>query len=349
MKKKYFTIIFVLTIICVLIAGAGYGTWNSLDPEKTCANCHEVRPTFERWKTSAHAKVSCFDCHGTALSNGFHSLKEKLGMVFTHVSGTKENSDVKLTEDQLIDVMDRCIKCHSNEGAKWKGGAHSSKYSNIFEDRKHNIMEKPYWDCMRCHGMFYGGNIHTLMNLESDKPEDWKIRDSKQAAKPSIPCMACHQIHRMGETYGEFKSAYESKMPFKPQPKTAFYVRTQRTHTNTEDLFKLEMFLNGEKVKASKDPNNLLCIQCHSPNWRHEAGTQDDKTPTGVHEGISCIACHDPHSNSAKNSCVKCHTDSVKDGKCKVDVLNAETTFKSATSKNDIHKITCLSCHEAKK
>ncbi len=44
---------------------------------------------------------------------------------------------------------------------------------------------------------------------------------------------------------------------------------------------------------------SALCTQCHAPNAAHEAGSQDDRTPAGVHEGLSCIACHANHSNDA--------------------------------------------------
>ena len=65
-----------------------------------------------------------------------------------------------------------------------------------------------------------------------------------------------------------------------------------------------------------------LCVQCHSPNALHEAGSSDDRTPTGVHEGLSCTACHDVHSNDARKSCGKCHP---AISNCKLDVTMMNT------------------------
>jgi hypothetical protein len=43
-------------------------------------------------------------------------------------------------------------------------------------------------------------------------------------------------------------------------------------------------------------------MQCHSPNSKREVGTEDDKTPVGMYEGMSCLDCHNPHSNGLKNN-----------------------------------------------
>lgn len=349
--KKLLIFVF-LGVLFLVIAFGGYATWNAMDPADSCGSCHEVRPTFERWKVSAHSEISCLECHGTALSNGVHSLREKLGMVFTHMEGSKTNDDVRLTEAQSLDVMARCAKCHQSEFAKWQSGAHSTSYANIFEDAAHNKMEKPYWDCMRCHGMLYKGDVNSLMDLSSEDWSKWKIKDRAQAALPSIPCMACHQVHSPNPTSGKFKSAHEDARKISRKPKTSFYVRTQGAHIPTDMLTPIEIYLNNEDVEkrkcvqTSKDPNAQLCMQCHSPNWRGVAHSEDDFTPTGVHEGISCVSCHDPHSNSAQNSCVKCHASKSKN--CKIDVMKADTSYKSKDSKADIHKMTCSTCHAEK-
>jgi hypothetical protein len=48
-------------------------------------------------------------------------------------------------------------------------------------------------------------------------------------------------------------------------------------------------------------------MQCHAPDFKHHAGSEDDRTVKGVHAGISCIACHRPHSGETRSSCVQCH------------------------------------------
>ena len=43
----------------------------------------------------------------------------------------------------------------------------------------------------------------------------------------------------------------------------------------------------------SPDPRQALCYQCHAPLANTQVHSGDDRTPVGVHEGFSCLACHD--------------------------------------------------------
>jgi hypothetical protein len=297
-KKK--GIIALSALIFVLIIAGSYVTWNRVDPEYTCARCHEVSPTHERWKTSAHAGVSCIDCHGTAVSGGFHSLSEKMNMVLIHFTEEKTNDEIRLSEAQRLQINDRCIACHQSEYAGWLAGGHAVNYGEIFMDSVHNAMEKPYWDCFRCHGMFYDGNIHDLMDLDGEWTE-WKIRDKKQETLPAVPCLACHQMHTDNAPLATLRT------PFVRNPKTALYMRADKMYLRSDRLTTPKMQEGEKEIAVSSDPNSLLCMQCHAPNFKHQAGSEDDRTVTGVHEGISCVACHRPHSGETRQSCLTCH------------------------------------------
>jgi c(7)-type cytochrome triheme protein len=113
-------------------------------------------------------------------------------------------------------------------------------------------------------------------------------------------------------------------------------------HLMVDRMVKPRMVHQGKEVLVSDDPVQNLCIRCHSPNYAHQAGTDDDRTPVGVHEGLSCGACHEPHSNNAMNSCVKCHP---AISNCKLDVLTMDTTFANRASRNNIHFVSCKDCH----
>src|SRR5690606_7873136 len=85
-------------LLLIFIACA-YATWNRLDPELTCAQCHEISPSHATWIMSAHAGISCKECHGTALSNGIPSLVEKATMVWVHMTVGTYNDDIHLSEE----------------------------------------------------------------------------------------------------------------------------------------------------------------------------------------------------------------------------------------------------------
>ncbi len=95
-------------------------------------------------------------------------------------------------------------------------------------------------------------------------------------------------------------------------------------------------------VKMSPDRRQALCYQCHAPRAGNQVFSGDDRTPVGVHEGLSCLACHAKHGLATRASCTGCHP---RLSNCGIDVEKMDTTFKSADSRNDVHRVACLDCH----
>ncbi|HEY3704244.1 MAG TPA: hypothetical protein VGL22_04235, partial [Terracidiphilus sp.] len=116
-----------------------------------------------------------------------------------------------------------------------------------------------------------------------------------------------------------------------------------------------ELYDGSRKLKISGDPREGVCYQCHAPrppdvnsiaaaaNWKAQAGSGDDRTPMGVHEGLSCVACHNGHNESARASCANCHPALSNCGR---DVEKMDTTFADAKSKHNVHWVKCADCHE---
>jgi hypothetical protein len=345
-RTKIFPVVISLLLVLLFFAG-GYTTWNMADPERTCASCHEISPSVTQWQHSAHRNVNCFDCHGTALSNGMHSLKEKANMVFTHVGEDKNHEDIRMTESQVLELSERCASCHTSEHAHWAAGGHglSASYEDIFMDEAHNKMETPYWDCFRCHGMYYDGNIKDLLIQPETADGKWNFKDEEMAHVPTIPCLSCHQVHTENQplfsenNLGNDQAKSDS---ISRNSTLSWYIRTDKRHQRADKLMKVAMMDNGKTIKVSDDPAVRLCQQCHSPNFAHQVGSEDDRTPSGVHEGISCIVCHNPHSNSATNSCSKCHPGISN---CKLDVRAMNTSYADPLSTNNIHTVSCNDCH----
>ena len=173
-------------------------------------------------------------------------------------------------------------------------------------DSVHNAKEKPYWDCLRCHGMFYNGNIHDLMELKDTSYTQWKIRDKKQEMYPAIPCLACHQMHTDNPVSQRYVTLNDSSRAAR-NPRTALYMRPDKRYMRADKLPKPVMYKGDTEIDYASDPNTLLCMQCHAPDFKHQVSSEDDCTVTGVHSGISCIACHRPHSGETKESCIQCH------------------------------------------
>ena len=342
--KSPLLIVPTVLIISIIAFFSFYSYWNTASPDKTCASCHEIGSSVFSQAHSSHRDLHCKECHGTALSNGFHSLKEKGMMVVNHITH-KRVEDIKLSEVQLLEVGDNCKRCHTTEFAKWSSSGHSIDYQHVFLNTKHNSTEQISFDCLRCHGMFLDGNVTDVVEpLKIKGP--WKLKVPGMATSPAIPCMTCHQIHQEGlpktnPDYADPKSIfYQTK---NKGSELSYYDRHERCYVPVSQLPKLNLW-NGEQViKVSDDPNMRSCFQCHAPNAQHQAGTSDDRTPRGVHEGLSCNACHETHSNNATNSCKTCHP---AISNCKIDVMKMNTSYADKNSPNNIHSVACIDCHK---
>lgn len=307
MKKRYYLLIILVGLL--ILGASSYVTWNALHPSYTCALCHEIQPACTEWEHSAHADVTCTECHGKALES-FSSAREKARMIYVHFTDKKTIEDLYLNEEQSLAVADRCAECHQAEEASWRSGAHAVTYQDIFMDVQHNKDERPYWDCFRCHGMFYDGDIDSLLCMDGNA-EQWYIKDKQQAARPTITCLACHQSHHeqpRGKAYEAMDEAERTLLSLEmKRPATALYMRADRRHMPSEDLVTVKLFDGDSLAQVIDDPNTLLCMQCHSPNTARQTGSEDDMTTTGRFEGMACITCHDPHSNKLKNTYINVH------------------------------------------
>ncbi len=337
------TCLLIAPLALIALGGGAYTTWNQASAERTCLSCHEIRPAYEKWFSSAHRKLTCTECHGTATSKGLHSLREKASMVALHVAGGKE-SEVRINEQQLIDIMDRCIGCHRREHADWLRSGHSASYAAIFLDAKHNRAERLYPDCLKCHGMFYDGVIDDLVEpLDTHGP--WRFKNPAQARRPAIPCLACHEVHAHGEPavppdYSSPKTIGANRREA-PSP-LVWYDRYSGLRLRANRIIPAPVYDGSRVVQVSDDPRQRACGLCHAPDPFAQAGTSDDRTPKGVHEGLSCLTCHSPHSQETRQSCGGCHP---AISNCGLDVTKMDTTFRDRNSRHNIHFVKCADCH----
>lgn len=317
-----------VAIFLLVAAGAGSMTYFHFgNPKNTCASCHEMSGMHAGWSSSAHASVHCRECHGGSLTLDFHALGAHLNRLTKHFAH-KSDGAIRLTEAQMLKVNNACKSCHSRTFADWQTSRHSVTYSQIFLNPAHNQVEPLGSDCLRCHGMFYGGNIEDLVTATSTHGP-WTLKDVSKSDQAAIPCLACHKIHEPAAS-----SAAQ------------LYVRREQAHFSSTILPATPIWQGDRAVKVSSDPRQRLCVQCHAPSAFRQLGSSDDRTPAGVHEGLSCIDCHQSHSASAKASCGTCHPGSSH---CGIDVEKMDTTFRAASSKHNIHFVACGDCHNGQR
>lgn len=333
-----------IVLAAVLGGAVGFAAyWHSAAPQRTCATCHEIESAQKSWAQSPHRDVGCADCHGTVTSAGLHSMREKARYLSAHFGG-RGTDDIRLSESQVLEAIQRCRTCHAREYADWLSGGHSATYAAIFLDRKHNAKEQLTESCLRCHGMFFGGTIADVVE-PLDVRGPWHLIDGSRASLPAIPCTACHLIHSRGSPAVPPDYAKPAAVAAGRESRTAnvgFYDRDERMHFEAEELALPPLFHRNTRVRLATDLRQRVCVQCHAPDAFHEAGSGDDRTPRGVHEGLSCGACHAPHSNDAKGSCANCHPQLSN---CGLAVDTMDTSYRNPASAHNIHFVACGDCH----
>jgi hypothetical protein len=305
-----------------VVGGLGY--FHFADPQGTCASCHEMTDVHSDWSMSTHRTIHCRDCHGGSLTLDMHALDSHVDRVVGHFTGAPDKK-VRLKEEHVLALHESCQECHPQAFADWQASKHATTYAKIFLDAEHNKSEPPTNDCLRCHGMFFDGDIGELVASPAEGGT-WTLKDPARATQPAVPCLSCHAVHAPSEGT-QIASLYDHR---------------ERTHYSAQ-MLPVASILQGERaVKVSRDPRARNCVQCHAPDATHAIATADDRTPAGVHEGLSCRDCHWGHSNSAKASCASCHP---ADSNCGLDVAKMDTTFLSPDSTHNIHTVACADCH----
>jgi hypothetical protein len=295
--------------------------------------------------TSHHRNVGCMECHNASLST-------KLRHIRVHLNGNLPEA-IRLRNSDVLEMMENCQKCHQQEYATWHAGPHSATYTQIFVDAKHNSTRPLMDDCLRCHGMHFNGGIRDhVQSLNMQGP--WRLVRPELANEPVMPCQTCHWVHREGQVTKKPEPRMAAAVQV-PSDAAAFFDRREQLHFASASLAIPRLHDKDRLVRVSIDSRQGICYQCHAPrepetgteaalhSWGPQVGSGDDRTPMGVHEGLSCISCHNGHNESAAASCASCHPEMSH---CGLDVKKMDTTYANHCSSHNIHWVKCLDCHE---
>jgi hypothetical protein len=339
---KKILLVSALVVVAVAILVPGSSLYFEMGGGQRCTSCHEMQALYDPWHASSHRNIGCDKCHGSALTldAAFHMNNAK--RAWSHLRGHLPEQ-IGFGQKYVEEASHACEGCHRQEFASWKAGPHSATYSRIFLDPKHNTNNMLMDDCLRCHGMHFEGGIRDLVT-PINRTGPWRIAAPEVAGMASMPCLGCHQIHRDGPVLEKTDVGGKVAGPRQEisRPSLAYFDRRTQRHVPMAEL-PLPAMVEGERsVKMSRDQRQALCYQCHAPVSTMQVGSGDDRTAIGVHEGISCLACHAQHGQQTRASCSACHP---KMSNCGLDVEKMDTTFLSASSKHNIHFVKCADCH----
>lgn len=198
-----------------------------------------------------------------------------------------------------------CASCHTAEHKRWSTTLHAADPTAVLLNEEHDKNELLIDECISCHAPFQAAKYH--------------IGDFVQPLDQKGPW---HVVDANVKAWQAIKCEVCHDPASTAPNKLAFYDGTKQAY----------VAVNGVTE---------LCEKCHQP------GTDDSRDLAGsLHQGLHCATCHfqkgtemslDPHG-----ACAQCHT--TIDPK-HPDVTKLDTTYVSPDSKNDIHFITCATCH----
>jgi hypothetical protein len=338
----------LLAIVVVAVVGiatlAGTSWYYGGQDGMGCARCHEIRPLVDAWAHSSHRNVNCKECHGSSFSTELRMHAKNLQRVWLHSRG-ETPEQIHIRHQDVQPLVERCGRCHQQEYADWQSGPHGAPYAAIFINPEHNANQQLMDDCLRCHAVHFEGGIRDLVT-PLDRKGPWTFVLDEYAGMSAVPCLTCHSVHRDGEPFAvrSARMSLEGREQEILRPSLAFYDRRALEHIGVDRL-PMPAMVEGERpVKSSPDRRQVLCYQCHAPRAGNQVFSGDDRTPVGVHEGLSCQACHAKHGQTTRASCAACHP---RLSNCGLDVEKMDTTFKSSESLHDVHRVACIDCHPA--
>jgi len=336
----------LLTLATLAVLGlaalAGTSWYYGGDDGMGCARCHEIRPMVDSWAASSHRSVRCKDCHGTSFSAELRMHAKSLQRVWLHSRGLTPEQ-IHIRHQDVGPLVERCSSCHRQERADWESGPHGAPYAAFFINPEHNRSQQLMDDCLRCHAMHFEGGIRDLV-APLDRTGPWTFVKDEYASLPALPCLTCHSVHRKGEPFAPRSDRGLVAGPAQEiaRPSLALYDRRALEPVGLDRLPLPAMKEGDRLVKSSPDRRQALCYQCHAPRAGNQVFSGDDRTPVGVHEGLSCLACHEKHGLKTRASCAGCHP---RLSNCGIDVEKMDTTFKSTESLHNVHRVACLDCH----
>lgn len=195
----------------------------------------------------------------------------------------------------------------------------------------HNSGETPDQTCVKCHSPELGTVKISDIVQPLDTQGPWKLvgQYANLGDLPSIPCLACHQPHAQkpagllpGMNFADESTFYRNVIA--PQVTNLFiYDAFAQKYIDPAPIAPV---MNGDQQIPIADTRaNRVCYNCHAtaraesnlfdpstpPQGDNSVGTGDDRTLTGVHQGIPCVTCHMPggsHTFNPMNACQQCHS-----------------------------------------
>lgn len=328
-----FTGIYIGLFLLLLAGSAEYTSRPAF-----CPTCHYMETFYQSWRTSAHNKIDCVECHfepgisGTVRGklNGlvqivnYMSLSYKKRKPWAEIpdntcarSGCHERQALQDTLYNFKGVM-FSHKNHLSELKRGKTLKCTSCHSQIVQGTHIEVTEQT---CFGCHfkksddpehnseKLTLCTNCHKWENKSKDEMASYRYNHT-MVVENKIDCQSCHNkvVSGAGEVGKErcFQCHFENERLEK-------YSNTEFLHTThiAKHSMKCSVCHSPIEHKIQKiEPNSPVdCQSCHTDAHAYqvklysgEGGYEVEKSPSAMYlNGINCRGCHVFHETDKRD------------------------------------------------
>lgn len=319
-----FTGVYILLFVIVLAGAAEYTSRPAF-----CPTCHYMESFYQSWRTSAHNKVDCVECHFEPGLTGV--IKGKLNGLVQIVSYVSSSYKKRKPWAEIPDNTCARSGCHEKQAFNdttydFKGIAFNHKH-HLQELRRGKTLK-----CTSCHSQIVQGThievtVSTCFNCHFKKSTDPEHKYDKLSN-----CTTCHDWNsKTNEQMANYRYNHSSVVQNK--------INCYSCHTNT-------VAGNGEVGKER-------CFQCHFETERLEKyeDTEFMHTTHITKHSLRCFSCHTSIQHKIQKmdpasppDCVSCHSNSHSS---QVSLYTGENGFNTEKTPSVmfLNGINCKGCH----
>jgi hypothetical protein len=326
-KLLRFTKYFATAIIFLLFLTAFAAEFTSRP--SFCPTCHYMETFYQSWRTSAHNKVDCVECHFEPGISG--TIRGKLNGLVQIVNYVSLSYKKRKPWAEIPDNTCARAGCHEKQALQdttyqFKGISFNHK-NHLQELRRGKTLK-----CTSCHSQIVQGShievtAATCFNCHFKKSDDPEHKYDKLSN-----CTTCHN----------WKNKTKEQM--------ASY-RYDHTVVAEKDISCLSCHTNT--IAGNGEVGKERCFQCHFENDRL-AKYDDTETMHKLHitkHSVRCFICHTPIQHKVQNidpsmppDCISCHSTAHSS---QVDLYTGQNGFEveKTPSVMFLNGINCRGCH----
>lgn len=161
---KYILLASAAGLLLLSFIGASYS-----DNGATCASCHEMSVSVEKWTQSAHEGIECARCHAGPGKEGMLEAKsDGVGQVARHFYAQMLKKPIEPGELHAQVPDDRCLSCHKITEIK--------PFNKAMD---HQLHTDASFGCLDCHRRTAHGNYEER-KVPRDNPRCQKCHGNGQ-------------------------------------------------------------------------------------------------------------------------------------------------------------------------